>query len=414
MSPTQVDGDGIAGLDDLDAGGRRVLVRVDLNVPLHGGAVSDDLRIEESLPTIDRLIATGARVVLASHLGRPGGEIREDLRLAPVAERLAELLGKDVRAARDVVDDDATACVDGLDDGDVTLLENLRFEVGEERNEPDFADRLAALADVYVNDAFGAAHRTHASVVGLPQRVRPAAAGLLMERELETLGRLLDDPARPFTAILGGAKVSDKIGVIDNLLSRVDRLLIGGAMCFTFLKAKGYEVGASRVDADQLDAVQRLLSEADKRGVELHLPVDVIAAEAFDADADHRRVSADGIPDGWMGLDVGSDTVARFAAAITDAETVLWNGPMGVFEWEPFVAGTEGVARAVAACDGFTVIGGGDSAAAIRKLGLAGEVSHVSTGGGATLEFLEGVDLPGIAALRGAGAHGAASAPGSG
>lgn len=400
---------GVPGLDSLEpldqqVRGRRVLVRVDFNVPLAGGRVTDDLRIEEALPTIRRLRDAGARLVLCSHLGRPKGRVVDDLRLAPVAERLAELLGSPVAAASDVVGDDARAKVDAAGEGDVVLLENLRFEPGEEANDDDFAEALAGLADVYVNDAFGAAHRAHASVVGVPRRVRPAVAGLLMEKELRTLSRLLQDPPRPFTAILGGAKVSDKLGVIGNLLQRVDRLLIGGAMCYTFLKARDYAVGASRVEADQLDTVTDLMRTAEERGVELVLPVDVIAAEAFEPDADHRRVSADGIPEGWMGLDIGPDTVERFAVQIADAGTVLWNGPMGVFEWDAFAAGTEGVARAVAACDGFTVIGGGDSAAAIRKLGLAEQVSHVSTGGGASLEFLEGVDLPGVAALRDGGA----------
>jgi phosphoglycerate kinase len=392
--------DTVPGLDALQPSGQRVLVRVDLNVPLDGGRITDDLRIEESLPTIRRLRSAGARVVLMSHLGRPKGKTVEELRLAPVAQRLAELLGAPVAAATDVVGDSAKATVEGLADGEVALLENLRFEAGEEANDAAFADALAALGDVYVNDAFGAAHRAHASVVGVPERVDVAVAGELMERELATLSRLLHDPPRPFVAILGGAKVSDKLGVIDNLLGRVDRLLIGGAMCFTFLVAKGYEVGASRVENDQVDTCRDLLDRAESSGVELLLPVDIIAAEAFEADAEHQRVSADGIPDGWMGLDIGSDSVDRFAGAIGDAGAVLWNGPMGVFEWDAFAGGTEGVARAVAANSGFTVIGGGDSAAAIRKLGLAEQVSHVSTGGGASLEFLEGRDLPGVAALR--------------
>jgi phosphoglycerate kinase len=390
----------LPGLDSFDPEGRRVLVRADLNVPLDGGRVTDELRLEESLPTVRALMERGGRVVLMSHLGRPGGEVREDLRLTPVAERLSDLLGTVVRAADDVVGDSARETVGGLADGDVALLENLRFDAGEEANDPKFARALAALGDAFVLDAFGAAHRAHASVVGINAHVEHAAAGLLLHKEVEALSRLLDDPPRPFTAILGGAKVSDKLGVIDNLLGRVDRLVIGGAMCFTFLKAMGYDVGSSRVESDQLDTVKRLMKRAKSSGVALHLPVDIVAAEAFDADADHRRVSADGIPEGWMGLDIGSDTIARFADAIGDSGSVLWNGPMGVFEWDSFAAGTEGVARAVASCDGFTVIGGGDSAAAIRKLGLADEVSHVSTGGGASLEFLEGVDLPGVAALR--------------
>jgi len=391
---------GIPGIDTLEVEGRRVLLRADLNVPLDGSGVADDLRISESLPTIRALAGAGARVVVMSHLGRPKGKVREELRLVPVAARLTELLGAPVAAATDVVGTDARRTVDALDDGQVALLENLRFEPGEEANDDAFADALAALGDAYVGDAFGAAHRAHASVVGVPARHQQKAAGLLLGKELAALSRLLDDPPRPFVAILGGAKVSDKLGVIDSLLERVDRLLIGGAMCFTFLRAQGYQVGSSRVEDDQLDTVSGLLERAEQRGVELLLPTDIIAADAFDADADHRRVSADDIPDGWMGLDVGPETVDRFAAALGDAGAVLWNGPMGVFEWDAFAAGTEGVARAVVACSGFTVIGGGDSAAAVRKLGVSEQVSHVSTGGGASLEFLEGRELPGVAALR--------------
>ncbi len=391
---------GIPGIDALQVAGRRVLLRADLNVPLDASGVADDLRIAESLPTIRALSAAGGRVVVMSHLGRPKGEVVDELRLAPVAARLSELLGAPVAAAIDVVGSDARRTVDKLDDGQVALLENLRFEPGEEANDDAFADALAALGDAYVGDAFGAAHRAHASVVGVPARHQQKAAGLLLGKELAALSRLLDDPPRPFVAILGGAKVSDKLGVIDSLLERVDRLLIGGAMCFTFLRAQGYQVGSSRVEDDQLDTVSGLLERAEQRGVELLLPTDIIAADAFDADADHRRVSADDIPDGWMGLDVGPETVDRFAAALGDAGAVLWNGPMGVFEWDAFAAGTEGVARAVVACSGFTVIGGGDSAAAVRKLGVSEQVSHVSTGGGASLEFLEGRELPGVAALR--------------
>jgi phosphoglycerate kinase len=398
---------GIPGLEALDPAGRRVLVRLDLNVPLRDAAaggrgreVADDLRIEESLPTVRRLVEAGARVVLMSHLGRPKGQVVDELRLAPVGARLAELLAKPVAVAADVVGEDARATVASLHDGEIALLENLRFEAGEEANDPDFADALASLADCYVNDAFGAAHRAHASVVGVPERVSEAVAGELMAKELEVLSRLLDDPSRPFVAILGGAKVSDKLGVIQNLLLLVDRLIVGGAMCFTFLEAMGAEVGASRVEEDQLQICRDLLAQAALHGVELLLPTDVVAAAAFAEDAEHQTVPAMAIPDGLMGLDIGPDTVTRFAGAIADAETVLWNGPMGVFEWDVFAAGTEGVARAVAASAGFTVIGGGDSAAAIRRLGLADQVSHVSTGGGASLEFLEGRELPGVAALR--------------
>jgi phosphoglycerate kinase len=388
---------GLPRLDDLDVAGRRVLVRVDFNVPLEDGRVADDLRLEESLPTVRRLRERGARPILMSHLGRPKGKVVEDLRLAPVAARFSELLGAPVAAAADVVGEDAQAKAGALQDGEVLLLENLRFEPGEERNDPALADALAALGEAYVDDAFGAVHRAHASVVGVPERMGAVAAGLLLEREVEVLSQLLGEPERPYTAIMGGAKVSDKLGVLENLLERVDRLLVGGAMCFTFLKAQGVDVGASRVEEDLVDTARDLLG----RGKEILLPTDVVVARAFEEDADAETVEADAIPSDAMGLDIGPRTVERFASRITDAQTVLWNGPMGVFEWDRFAAGTEGVARAVAAGSGFSVVGGGDSAAAIRKLGLADQVSHVSTGGGAALEFLEGIDLPGVAALRG-------------
>ena len=384
-------------LDDLDPGGTRVLVRADLNVPLEGGRVTDDLRVEASLPTLRRLRDAGARVVVMSHLGRPKGEVRDELRMAPVAERLGELLGAPVEAARDIVGDDAHRVVDGLADGDVALLENLRFDPGETAHDPEFARALAAFGDAYVDDAFGAAHRAHASVVGVPEILKPAVAGDLLQREITTLSRLLDAPDKPFVAILGGAKVSDKLGVIDNLLQRVDDLLIGGAMCFTFLRARGIDVGGSRVEEDQLDTVAGLVEQAGDR---LHLPVDVVAAATFDADAEHRTVAVDAMPQGWQGLDIGPRTVDDFSSVARSARMLVWNGPMGVFEWEAFAAGTRGVAQAVAACPGFTVIGGGDSAAAVRAMGVADRVSHVSTGGGASLEFLEGTDLPGVAVLR--------------
>lgn len=391
---------GVPGLDSLDPAGRTVLVRSDLNVPLKDGEVADDLRISSSLPTIRRLSEGGAKVVVMSHLGRPKGAPDDALRLAPVATRLGELLGRPVAAASDVVGADAAAKVAAAGPGDVVLLENVRFEPGETKNDPAFAAQLAAFGDAYVNDAFGSSHRAHASVVGIPERLSPAVAGDLLAAELATLSRLLTDPERPFIAILGGAKVSDKLGVIENLLGTVDALLIGGAMCFTFLAAQGHDVGDSRVEEDQLDTCRDLLARAAQAGTRLELPVDIVVADAFAEDAAHDTVPADAMPAGRMGLDVGPATVTAYANLIAEARMVLWNGPMGVFEWEAFAAGTKGVAQAVAACDGFTVIGGGDSAAAIRALGLAGDVSHVSTGGGASLEFLEGVDLPGVAVLR--------------
>ncbi len=390
----------IPGLGDLAVTGRRVFVRVDLNVPLRDGRVADDLRIEESLPTIRRLRDRGARVILASHLGRPKGKVVDELRLAPVGARLAELLVASVDIATDVVGPDARSRAESLGDGQILLLENLRFEPGEEDNDDEFAKALADLAEAYVDDAFGAAHRAHASVVGVPARMSDVAAGLLLERELTMLSRLLADPPRPFVAILGGAKVSDKLGVIDNLLERVDRVLIGGAMCFTFLAAQGRDVGASRVEADRVTDVRALLQRAEELGVQVALPTDVVVTREFAEDAERETVAVDAIATDAMGLDIGPDTVEHFATRIADAGTVFWNGPMGVFEWPAFAAGTRGVARAVAANAGLTVVGGGDSAAAVRQLGLADQVSHVSTGGGAALEFLEGVDLPGVAALR--------------
>ncbi|MPZ86671.1 MAG: phosphoglycerate kinase [Nitriliruptorales bacterium] len=394
----------IPGLDSLRLAGRCVLVRADLNVPLTGEGgqdprVADDLRIEESLPTLRRLRGEGARIVLMSHLGRPDGKVVDDLSLAPVARRLSELLAAPIGAAADVVGPDARQRVDNLGEGDVVLLENLRFEPGETANDDEFAAALARFGDAYVDDAFGAAHRAHASVVGVPALLDDVAAGVLLEREVAVLSRLLTDPPRPYTAVLGGAKVSDKLGVIDNLLGRVDRLLIGGAMCYTFLASQGFDVGASRIEQDRLDAVRDVMERADREGVELLLPSDVVAAAEFRAGAEHETVAAGAIPSGMMGLDIGPETVERFSGRIADAGSVLWNGPMGVFEWDAFAAGTEGVARAIAASDGFTVVGGGDSAAAIRKLGLPSQVTHVSTGGGAALEFLEGIELPGVAAL---------------
>lgn len=390
----------VPGLDQLDAAGRTVLVRADLNVPLDGGRITDELRITASLPTIRALREAGARVVLMSHLGRPKGQVVEELRLGPVSQRLSELLDIDVRYARDTVGDDARAAVDSLEDGGVALLENLRFEAGETANDPAFADALASLGDAYVSDAFGAAHRAHASIVGVPERLDDAVAGHLLQAEITALSKLLDAPATPFTAILGGSKVSDKLSVIDNLMPRVDALVIGGAMCFTFLAATGGDVGGSRVEEDMIDTAREVLEKAEAQGVTVHLPTDVVAAEAFAADAAHEVVPATAIPAGTMGLDIGPETVAEYAHVVASSRTVLWNGPMGVFEWPPFASGTMGVAEAMADVDGFTVIGGGDSAAAVRQMGLADRIDHVSTGGGASLEFLEGIDLPGVAVLR--------------
>ena len=378
---------------DVDVGGRRVFVRVDFNVPLDHGHITDDHRIAASLPTITYLLDHGAAVILASHLGRPKG-VDDALRMTPVAARLAELLGRPVRKLDDCVGPAVQRAVAAMKPGDVVLLENLRFHPEEEANDPEFARQLASLADLYANDAFGTAHRAHASTVGIAAFL-PAVAGLLMERELQFLGNVLERPRRPLVVILGGAKVSDKLGVLDALLTRCDIVLVGGAMAFTFLLAQGHAVGDSLVEPDRVEDCRRLLATG-----RLRIPDDVVVATARAADADTKVVDRDGIPDGWQGLDIGPATVAAFTAAVEPAATVLWNGPMGVFELAPFAAGTRGVAEAVARCAGFTVVGGGDSAAAIRSFGLADAVDHVSTGGGATLELLEHGDLPGLAALR--------------
>lgn len=390
---------GVRTLPDLDAAGKQVFVRADLNVPLRDGAITDDLRVRSSVPTLRALLDQGASVVVASHLGRPKGAPDPASSMAAVGTRLQELLGTDVLVASDVVGEDAKAKAEALRPGQVLLLENLRWDPGETTNDDDFAAALAALADVYVDDAFGAAHRAHASISGIPARI-PGYAGLLLERELAVLGGLLEDPARPYVAVLGGAKVSDKLTVLENLLERVDAIAVGGAMAFTFLVAEGVDVGSSRVESDQVETVGRIVTAARERGVEVLLPTDVVVAPEFAEDAPTTNVAVAEIPSDQMGLDVGPDTAAAYAAAITGAGSVFWNGPMGVFEWEPFAAGTRTVADAMAASEGFTVVGGGDSAAAIRLFGLADEVDHVSTGGGASLELLEGKELPGVVALR--------------
>ena len=383
-------------LDRLDVEGKRVLLRVDFNVPMEGGRIVDDSRIQQSLPTIRALLERGAAIIVVTHLGRPGGQVIDGLRVQPLATRLSELLGIDVGVAPGVVGPEVEQMAQALRPGQVLMLENVRFEPGEEANDPEFSARLARLADAYVNDAFGSAHRAHASTEGVAHLL-PAAAGLLMQREVEFLTRVLTDPEPPLVAIVGGAKISTKIGVIENLLPRVSHLLVGGAMACTLLRAAGAEVGSSKVEEDQLDTARRLVSEA---GDKLLLPVDAVVAAAFDAGAERREVDSRHIPRGWMMLDVGPRTVEAFSEVVAEAGTVVWNGPLGVYEMEPFRAGTEAVARAVAASKAISVIGGGDLAAAISMLGLAGSITHVSTGGGATLEFLEGKQLPGIKALE--------------
>jgi phosphoglycerate kinase len=389
-------------LDDLgDLAGKRVFVRADFNVPLEGGAVADDFRIRSALPTLQELLDRGASLVVASHLGRPKGQVRDDLRMAPVADRLERLLERDVAAVSDVVGEEANAVCSHLGAGEVVLLENLRFDPREEQNDPGFADELRQLADAYVDDAFGAAHRAHASVVALAERFEQRAAGRLLQREVEVLSKLLQDPDEPYVAVLGGAKVSDKLGVIEGLIERVDALLIGGAMAFTFLAAEGADVGRSLVEEGRFDEVRRIRKLADERGVLLQLPEDVVAATRMAADVKPQTVRADAIPRDLMGLDIGPRTVEEFVRTIADAQTILWNGPMGVFELEPFSAGTRGVATAIAGSGAlFTVAGGGDSLAAVAKFGLEDGFDHLSTGGGASLEFLEGKTLPGIEVLQ--------------
>jgi phosphoglycerate kinase len=378
--------------------GCRVFVRVDFNVPLEDGRVTDDLRITATIPTLNELRDKGAALVLATHLGRPDGKPVEKLRLDPVAAGLQESAGWSVRKLDGVVGRDIATVCQGLRPGETVMLENLRFEPGEEENDASFAETLAALADVYVDDAFGAAHREHASVVGVA-RLLPSAAGLLMHKEVEVLSELLEQPAKPFVAILGGAKVSDKLGVIDALLERVDALLVGGAMAFTFLAAQEAQTGRSLVDRDHVDSVRRALKTAEERGVPVVLPEDVVAAAEAAPDAARQTVPAHRIPEGLQGLDIGPRTVEEFTRILADAKTVFWNGPMGVFELEPFATGTRGLAQAVAVIDAFTVVGGGDSVSAIRTLGFQDFVDHLSTGGGASLEFLEGKTLPGVAVL---------------
>ncbi len=390
------------GLDDVEVDGRRVLVRVDFNVPLENGRIVDDTRIRAALPTIGYLREHGARVILASHLGRPRG-IDPALSMAPVAERVAELTGAHVEFASDVVGASARGAVERLAAGDIVVLENVRFEAGETANDPELAKALAALADVYVDDAFGSAHRAHASTEGVTHHVGESAAGLLLEREVSQVRALLDDPARPLAAVLGGSKVTDKIGVIERFLDVADAVLIGGAMCFPFLRAQGHAIGGSLCEEAGVEPARDALAHARTARAALELPVDLALGDHIGADAARRELDELDVPDGWIGLDIGPRTAARYGEAIAGAGTVFWNGPMGMFELDAFADGTRAVAVAVAAAPGVTVVGGGDSAAALTRFGLAGSVTHVSTGGGATLELIEGRTLPGVAALERSG-----------
>ena len=391
----------IKTIDELDGAGKRVLVRVDFNVPVKDGVVTDDTRIRAALPTIEKLVGDGARVILMSHLGRPAGTgFEEAYTLRPAALRLSEPLGKPVAFATDTVGEDAQAKAASLRDGDVLVLENLRFDKREKKNDPAFCAELAALGEVYVNDAFGTAHRAHASTAGVAALL-PAYAGYLMQREVGTLMGMLDDPKRPFVAILGGSKVSDKIKVIDALIDKCDTLIIGGGMCFTFLASKGLSVGTSLMEEDWIERAGEMIAKAEERGVDLLLPVDVICADKFAEDAATKAVPVDAIPDDMMGLDIGAGTAALYGDAVKKAATVFWNGPMGVFEMDAFAVGTKAVAEAVAANEAAdTIIGGGDSVAAVNKFGLADKMTFISTGGGASMELVQGEKLPGVEALK--------------
>ena len=393
----------VASLTAADLEGKRVLVRADFNVPLDDqGAITDDTRIRAALPTIQDLTGKGAKVILTSHFGRPKAQVVESMRLTPVAKRLGELLGQAVIKCDDCIGDEVTAAVNGMTNGQVALLENVRFYAGEEANDPEFAKALAANADLYVNDAFGTAHRAHASTEGVTKYLSPSVAGYLIEKELQYLQAAIENPQRPLAAIIGGSKVSSKIGVIETLLDKVDKLLIGGGMIFTFYKARGLSVGGSLVEEDKLELAKALEAKAKEKGVDLLLPTDVVVADKFAPDANAQTVGVDAIPDGWMGLDIGPDSVTVFQDALKQCKSVIWNGPMGVFEFDKFAAGTEAIAHTLAELTPqgvTTIIGGGDSVAAVEKVGVAEKMSHISTGGGASLELLEGKELPGIAAL---------------
>ena len=384
---------------DIDVKGKRVFVRVDFNVPMEDGKVTDDTRIRAALPTIQYLVDEGAKVILSSHLGRPKGEVKEELRLTAAGERLAELLGKPVKKLDESVGENVKAVVAAMEDGDIVLLENVRFHAGEEKNDPALAKQFAELADVYVNDAFGAAHRAHATTAGIAEFL-PAVSGFLMQKELDVLGKALADPERPFTAIIGGAKVKDKIDVINHLLEKVDNLIIGGGLSYTFTKAQGHEVGTSLLEEDKIDLAKSFIKKAEDKGVNFYMPVDAIVADEFSKDANTKVVDIDKIPADYMGLDIGPKTAEIYADVIKNSKLIIWNGPMGVFEMDAFANGTKAVANAMAETEGYTVIGGGDSAAAVEKFGVAEKMSHVSTGGGASLEFMEGKELPGVVALN--------------
>ena len=389
-------------VDDIQVQGKKVLVRCDFNVPIKEGKITDETRIVGALPTIKKLVDDGAKVILCSHMGKPKGEPKPELSLAPVAKRLAELLGKDVVFAADdnVVGDNAKAAVAAMNDGDVVLLENTRYRAEETKNGEEFSKELASLADIFVNDAFGTAHRAHCSNVGVTEYLDTAVGGYLINKEIEYLGNAVNNPVRPLVAVLGGSKVSSKISVINNLLEKVDTLIIGGGMAYTFMKALGEEVGDSLLEEDYLDYAKEMMAKAEEKGVKLLIPADTVVAKDFDNDAESKTVVRGGIEKGWQGLDIGEKTIALYKDALKDAKTVVWNGPMGVFEMPNFAKGTNAIAEMLADLDATTIIGGGDSVAAVNQAGLGDKMSHISTGGGASLEFLEGKDLPGVVALN--------------
>ncbi len=386
-------------IEDIDVKGKKVLVRCDFNVKMENGVITSDKRIVASLPTINYLLEHGAKLILCSHLGRPKGEFKPEFSLAPVAARLGELLGKEVKMAKDVVGESAQALASDLKEGEVLLLENVRFHAEETKNDAEFSKALASLAEIYVNDAFGSAHRAHSSTTGVADYL-PAVGGYLIRKELEYIGGALENPKRPLVAILGGAKVSDKIGVITNLMEKVDTLIVGGGMAYTFFAAQGHSVGTSICEEDKIDMAKEMMETAKAKGVNFLIPIDNRVGLEYNENTEHMIVDSDDIPDGWMGLDIGPKTEELFANAIKGAGTVIWNGPMGVSEWKNFASGTIAVATAIAESGAISIVGGGDSAAAVQKLGFADKMSHISTGGGASLEFLEGKDLPGVVALN--------------
>lgn len=385
-------------VEDIEVSGKRVLVRCDFNVKMENGVITSDKRIVASLPTIKYLIEKGAKVILCSHLGRPKGEYNPEFSMAPVAQCLSKYLGQEVKLAKDVVGDSAHELASSLKDGEVMLLENVRFEPGETKNDPELSKKFASLADVYVNDAFGSAHRAHSSTAGVADYL-PSAVGYLIQKEIKFIGGALENPVRPLVAILGGAKVSDKIGVITNLLDKCDTVIIGGGMAYTFFAAQGYSIGTSLLDSENIENAKAMMAKAKEKGVNFLLPVDNVIADKYDENAQYMTIYSDSIPDGWMGLDIGPVTSELYAKSIKNAGTVIWNGPMGVSEWEHFANGTISVAKGIADSHAISIIGGGDSAAAVKKLGFADKMSHISTGGGASLEYLEGKELPGIACI---------------